>query len=535
MRAVSRIDTLQAGSAFRTWLFRIAHNLSIDWRRRDGRIQTSPLPDEDVTTLPSAVEGPLERVQADEERANVASALAELKDNYREALVLHQVEGQRVADVAEHLNLTHGATEVLLFRARRRLREAYRRRDMGVSGVALLAGLRQLTAHLAAPLLSGAGAPAAGVVAVVTIGAAVVGIPHIERGNISAAHRPVLIHSHPIAHSHTPPVWPPKVARRTVALRMRGAGSVAARKPVPGPLVVRHAGSGRSRTLRTHAVTSHSTHILARPGGRHQNRIAPAAWTSVRASIPSGRSPTAPVFRSRIANTRSGSGTVSIAPSVARRPGRSTFVPSSTNGKGSRAGVLAPPVHGESNHPVPSKEGAGRSHGHVDRSPGRDGPAPPGTAFHSRSGEAKRHDSSSSRAPGAPPSAVTDHGRSGHTQRGKSEGRTAPLTSATAAPAGPTTSAPSRGRSDGPEKKTSTLPTAAPTPAPAASPSSPPSGAPPGQSNRSGSHGHAPVPATPVAPAAPVPSVSASAVPAGSSGASGCPPAARGKGCDNKP
>ena len=191
LRAVSRIDTLHSGAAFRTWLFRIAHNLSIDWGRRSGHIQTFPLPDEDLAMLASAEEGPLERVQADEERAIVASALADLKESYREALVLHQVEGQRVADVAERMNLTRSATEVLLFRARRRLREAYTRRAKEMSGLAVIAGMRQLAAHLAAPILGGVLAPAAGAAVLATVGGTVIALSHAGGAHHLAAARPM--------------------------------------------------------------------------------------------------------------------------------------------------------------------------------------------------------------------------------------------------------------------------------------------------------------------------------------------------------
>jgi RNA polymerase sigma-70 factor (ECF subfamily) len=536
MRAVSRIDTLEAGCSFRTWLFRIAHNLSIDWWRRDGRMQTLPLPDEDTTTLPMAVESPLEQVQADEERAIVASAMGDLKDSYREALVLHQVEGHRVADVAERLNLTRSATEVLLFRARRRLREAYSRRERGAFGIAFLAGLRQLAAGLATPFAGGAATSVAGVVAVVTIGGATIGISHLERGHSGATQRSAAPIVHPIMSSHTLPAWHPHVARR------------AGRKHAPG------VSPARRTVHRRLMVPSPSALPLARQGRQHARRLAPPAGTRAAATLhsrplpvssPSNPSPAVVVSSSRVAGRSaivSSSRRSTVMPpnagsTIVTLSGRSTFARSSSSGDGSHVRVAAMRAHGESHHASASNEGSGPAHGRADRSARRENVGIPASMSSNGSGGAKRRKSSSSSATGLPPGARRSHGRFGSTERRSSSGQPSPAAHATPAAAQASTPVPSQSRSQGHRSHSHgsnapALPTADPPPAAAESASSSPRGSPPGQTNRLDSRGQPPAPAVPPAPAL---TVSASAGPVAPSGGSDCPPKARGGGCDHKP
>jgi RNA polymerase sigma factor (sigma-70 family) len=124
-RAIDRVDTLERGSAFRSWLFRIARNLSVDVFRRRRRTCTL-LEEEEATPPPLRVEGPQESVEAGEEHQTVAQALSRLVQRHKEVLLLREVEGLSYGAIGQRLNVSHSAVETLLFRARRRLREEYR-------------------------------------------------------------------------------------------------------------------------------------------------------------------------------------------------------------------------------------------------------------------------------------------------------------------------------------------------------------------------------------------------------------------------
>lgn len=150
-RAITRVDSLQAGSAFRSWLFSIARNLSIDSHR--SRKRTCALPDEELVPLPLPLhqESPYDRVEAREEYQTVAEALSKLKKNHQTVLLLREVEGMSYAEIGQRLDLSQAAVETLLFRARKRLREEYTKTGAPVPAVALLGALRGLLSRLAAP------------------------------------------------------------------------------------------------------------------------------------------------------------------------------------------------------------------------------------------------------------------------------------------------------------------------------------------------------------------------------------------------
>jgi len=109
----------------RPWLFAVALNLVREDARkglRQGRRLQLLKNEQEPAPAPDAV---LER---NEEVARVRSALAELNERDREALLL-KAEGFNYDEIAETLGLAKGAIGTTLSRARRRLVEAYR--DMG--------------------------------------------------------------------------------------------------------------------------------------------------------------------------------------------------------------------------------------------------------------------------------------------------------------------------------------------------------------------------------------------------------------------
>lgn len=179
-RAIDRLHSLESGEAFRTWLFRVARNLAVDWSRRGQRLQ--PMPDGDGASFPSPESGPHERVETSEEHEMVAQALQTLKQRHRDVLLLREVEGLSYADIARRLNVSQSAVETLLFRARRRLREQYGKAVFVPS--TFLVPIRAALLRGAAPLVGGP--PAAAKIAVI---AAVAGAATLTVANQAAVHQ----------------------------------------------------------------------------------------------------------------------------------------------------------------------------------------------------------------------------------------------------------------------------------------------------------------------------------------------------------
>lgn len=104
------------GARFATWLARVLANLCIDRRRRARSV-----PLEDAPEMPDPAPGAEESLVAAERRRHVEAALARLPDRQRAAVILSYYEGLSNAEVAGALDVSVGAVESLLVRARRGL------------------------------------------------------------------------------------------------------------------------------------------------------------------------------------------------------------------------------------------------------------------------------------------------------------------------------------------------------------------------------------------------------------------------------
>ena len=111
----------------RPWLFAVALNLVREDGRRSVR-QGRRLQLLRVET-PGESESPEEEFDRNDRQAAVRAALDELNERDREALLL-KAEGFNYEEIAEALGLAHGAIGTTLARARRRLVEVYRAREV---------------------------------------------------------------------------------------------------------------------------------------------------------------------------------------------------------------------------------------------------------------------------------------------------------------------------------------------------------------------------------------------------------------------
>ncbi|TQS41475.1 RNA polymerase sigma factor SigM [Cryptosporangium phraense] len=103
-------------AAVTTWMHRIVVNACLDRVRRRQARPTVPLPEDD--RAPAAPNDP---IASRETAIDVQAALAELPDEQRIALVLVDVQGHPVADVAEMLGVAVGTVKSRCARGRARL------------------------------------------------------------------------------------------------------------------------------------------------------------------------------------------------------------------------------------------------------------------------------------------------------------------------------------------------------------------------------------------------------------------------------
>ncbi len=111
LRVLRRASELRADGAFRTWLFRITRNLCIDKMRQHKLLElpadTQYASPEDKTAL----------------RVTVQQALNDLQPEYREPLILCDLEDISAKEAAEILKITVPALKSRLYRGRRALRD----------------------------------------------------------------------------------------------------------------------------------------------------------------------------------------------------------------------------------------------------------------------------------------------------------------------------------------------------------------------------------------------------------------------------
>lgn len=127
VQAFVKLDTFQGKSAFYTWLYRIAFNLSVS-RRRRKRIQISVERERETTGDEpyDAGEAPSDQLLRQERAEQVHAALASLSEEHRAILVLREMEGCCYETISEILELPVGTVRSRLHRARLQLREQLR-------------------------------------------------------------------------------------------------------------------------------------------------------------------------------------------------------------------------------------------------------------------------------------------------------------------------------------------------------------------------------------------------------------------------
>ena len=123
-KALGRFDPSRK---FSSWLFKIAHNSALDALRRRGEealsLDAPAAEGEPARELPAdpRAENPLARTTFRAAGRALEVALAELRPQYREILVLRFVEGLAYDEIAEVTGSPLGTVKVHIFRARQEL------------------------------------------------------------------------------------------------------------------------------------------------------------------------------------------------------------------------------------------------------------------------------------------------------------------------------------------------------------------------------------------------------------------------------
>ena len=126
VKAFRHLGRYEPGRKFASWIFKIAHNTTLDYLRKK-KLDTVPLDATDeegdsweVLAAPSTG-SPQRRVESRELIAGLDAALGDLPPHYREVLLLRFREGLAYHEIADVTGQPMGTVKIHLHRARKAL------------------------------------------------------------------------------------------------------------------------------------------------------------------------------------------------------------------------------------------------------------------------------------------------------------------------------------------------------------------------------------------------------------------------------
>jgi RNA polymerase sigma-70 factor (ECF subfamily) len=128
--AFQKLDTFRGHSAFYSWLFRIALNAAATAKRKNRRTTASVDSVREKTGFEPADSrpdsAPSHSLELAERQALVRTALSQLADEFREVLILKEMDDMKYEEIAEIVGCPIGTVRSRIHRARAELRAKLR-------------------------------------------------------------------------------------------------------------------------------------------------------------------------------------------------------------------------------------------------------------------------------------------------------------------------------------------------------------------------------------------------------------------------
>jgi len=126
LKALEQLPEFRGEAGFFTWLFRIAVNLTLSFRRtraRAARVHGAELDRRRAARIAPPESDVAATMERRELRERIAGALDQLDDEFRVAVVLKDIEGLDYAAIAEVLGIPTGTVKSRIHRGRMMLRD----------------------------------------------------------------------------------------------------------------------------------------------------------------------------------------------------------------------------------------------------------------------------------------------------------------------------------------------------------------------------------------------------------------------------
>jgi RNA polymerase sigma-70 factor (ECF subfamily) len=127
VKAFEALPSFRGDAEFRTWLYRIAMNLSLNSLKAARRRRETRAGDQDVARITG--EDGLQTVQQRELAGHIERALHELPTMQRATVMLRHIHGLSTRQVSEILQCTEGTVKTHLFRGLEKLRKSLKYLD----------------------------------------------------------------------------------------------------------------------------------------------------------------------------------------------------------------------------------------------------------------------------------------------------------------------------------------------------------------------------------------------------------------------
>lgn len=134
IKVLNHIDKYQPEFKLSSWLFKIAHNVTIDHLRRrklptvsmSGSPHASSSEEIEASSFDIGDQGEsaLEELESRELGTAIEQAIGKLRPEYRSCILLRHVEGGSYEEIAATLDLPLGTVKTYIHRARNELRDA---------------------------------------------------------------------------------------------------------------------------------------------------------------------------------------------------------------------------------------------------------------------------------------------------------------------------------------------------------------------------------------------------------------------------
>ncbi len=132
IKVLNALDRYDPSYKFSSWIFKIAHNTSLDHLRKkepdmlslDGspHAETASEIEASTVTAVSSEESPEEYASSRELGGHLEQAIAKLRPEYRTAVILCHVEGRPYEEIAEIMEVPLGTVKTYIHRARNELK-----------------------------------------------------------------------------------------------------------------------------------------------------------------------------------------------------------------------------------------------------------------------------------------------------------------------------------------------------------------------------------------------------------------------------